>query len=213
LTRLCRAAVIACWIHLVAGAAMAVVLSHGLETNPNIQNRLLFIVNQRSLWIGGWLTWNAAAIAILYFYATFSSEHQLGRVAVLLTAAGVTADLSGQAIEIGVLPALAAQVLNLNTGIHQFTTFHRTAEIMSGFFGNSMYSLSALVLAWSTRRAYPVWVSSTGLATGCFGLALSVAVMMNSASGMLWTNVFLVPCIVLWLAGVGVTGCSRYPSR
>src|SRR2546422_7335852 len=121
LNRLRSAAIIAFWLHLLAGASMALVLRRGLETNPNFQDRLAFIVNQRALWIAGWLTWTAAAIA---------------------------ADLSGQAIEIGVLPGLAARV-------DFFTAFHRTAVMMSGYVANGMYSLSALVLSWSTRRSYP----------------------------------------------------------
>src|SRR2546423_9105036 len=114
LTLLRHAAIAAFWIHLLAGALMALVLRHGLETNPNLQNRLTFIVNQRGLWIGAWLTWTAAAVAILYFYTTFSSAHRLGRLAVLLTAMGIAADLSGQVIEIGVLPGIAQRVLGLS---------------------------------------------------------------------------------------------------
>ena len=76
------------------------------------------------------------------------------------------------------------------------------AEMLSGYAGNGMYSLSAILLAWNARRAYPVWVSSAGIATGCFGLALSAAALINSASGMFWTNMFLVPSILVWLAGV-----------
>src|SRR5438094_6607201 len=124
LNRLRSAAIIAFWLHLLAGASMALVLRRGLETNPDFQDRLAFIVNQRALWICGWLTWTAAAIAILYFYMTFSAVHQRGRVAVLVAAAGIAADLSGQAIEIGVLPQLAARV-------DLFTAFHRTAVMMS----------------------------------------------------------------------------------
>src|SRR5439155_2023431 len=131
-----------------------------------------------------------------------SSAHRLGRLAVPLTAMGIAADLSGQAIEIGMLPGIAEHVLGLSAGIDRFISLHRTAVMLSGFAGNGMYSLSALLLAWKTRRAYPLWVSSAGIATGGFGLALSAAVLVNSGSGMFWTNVFLVPSILVWLAGV-----------
>ena len=204
MSRLRRAAIAAFWIHLLAGAAMVLVLRHGLETNPNLQDRLTFIVHERGLWIGAWLTWTAAAVAILYFYRTFSETHRLSRLAVLLTAVGIAADLSGQAIEIGVLPGIAARVLGLAAGIDRFIALHRTAVILSGFAGNGMYSLSAFLLSWQTRRAYPFWVSSAGIATGCFGVALSAAVLMNSVSGMFWTNVFLVPSILLWLTGIAL---------
>ncbi len=51
-------------------------------------------------------------------------------------------------------------------------------------------------------HAYPVWVWMAGGAVGFFGLMLSAAALMDSASGMFWTNVLLLPCILLWLAGV-----------
>src|SRR3989442_13971542 len=100
LKRLQRAAIVAFCLHLIAGAAMATVLRHGLETNPDLQSRLGFLVEQRALWTLGWLTWSAAAIAILYFYSAFASAHDQGkpptpvlRLAVLLTAAGLSPDL------------------------------------------------------------------------------------------------------------------------
>src|SRR2546427_10454098 len=101
LNRLRRAAIIAFWLHLLAGASMALVLRRGLETNPNFQDRLAFIVNQRALWISGWLTWTAAAIAILYFYMTFSAVHRLARHVALLAPAGVGPEPFGQAIVSG----------------------------------------------------------------------------------------------------------------
>lgn len=203
MTRLRAAAIIAFCLHLLAGASMALVLRNGLETNPNFQERLTFIVNHNMLWIGAWLTWTAAAIAILNFYIAFSSAHQAGNLAVLLATAGIAADISAQAIEIGVLPAIAERVISTNVGIDLFVSFHRTAVMMSGYVANGLYSLSALILVWSGRRAYPVWVSSAGIATGCLGIALSAAALANSASGMFWTNVLLVPCLLFWLAGVG----------
>ena len=76
--------------------------------------------------------------------------------------------------------------------------------MMSGYAANGLYSLTALILAWSARRAYPAWVWGAGLATGVFGLMLSVAAFLGSTGGMFWTNVLLVPCILLWLAGVAI---------
>ena len=61
----------------------------GLETNPVLQDRLAFLVNHRALWTLGWLTWTAAAIAILYFYWTFADTHAVSRFAVLLTVAAL----------------------------------------------------------------------------------------------------------------------------
>lgn len=202
MNRLRFASIVALLLHAVAAAAMALVLRYGLETNSNFQDRLLFIANHRTLWTCAWLTWTAAAIAILYFYLTFCSTHQLPRLAVLLTAAAIAPDLSAQAIEIGVLPGIAAHILNSNAGLDLFIALHRTAVMLSGYTANGLYSLSALILAFSARHTYPAWVSLAGIGTGCFGLALSGAALMDSASGMFWTNVLLIPSLLLWLAGV-----------
>jgi hypothetical protein len=212
-TQLRTAATIAFWLHLLAGVSMAVVLRRGLETNPDFQDRLAFIINQRALWTCAWLTWMAAAVAILYFYMTFSSAHQLGGFSVLLATAGFAADLPAQAIEIGVLPGLAGSIASVNAGTDLFVALHRTAVMMSGCIANGLYSVSAFILAWGARRVYPVWVSSSGIATACFGVALSAAALLDSTSGMFWTNVFLVPSILLWLAGVAQWRFISSPER
>src|SRR5215831_17598765 len=109
LTPLQRTAAIAFWLHLLAGAAMALILRNGLETNPNLLNRVSFIVDHAALWSFAWLTWTAAAIAILCFYAAFASAYQNGQVAVWLTIAAIGPDLCAQAIEIGVLPQMTTR--------------------------------------------------------------------------------------------------------
>jgi hypothetical protein len=197
-SRLRRAALIAFVAHLVAGLAMALVLGRGLETTPGLEDRLAFIVNYRASWTMAWLTWSVAAIAILYYYAAFAEAHELERFPVLLTIAALGPDLAAQAIEIGVLPGLAA------TSSEHFLTMHRVAVMLSGFLANGLYSLTALLLVWGARRAYPAWLSVIGFAVGIFGFALSAAALLNSVAGMFWTNVLLVPTLLLWLVGVAV---------
>jgi len=81
---------------------------------------------------------------------------------------------------------------------------HRVAVMLSGYVANGLYSVTALILVWGARHAYPAWVSTIGLAVGVFGIALSVAALLDSVGGMFWTNVFLVPCLLLWLAAVAI---------
>jgi hypothetical protein len=205
--RLRRAAIAAFCAHLIAGASMAIILRHGLETNPDIQARLGFLVNHRGLWTLGWLTWTVAAIAILYFYIAFVDAHASSRgnarldsthrLAVLLTVAALAPDLTAEAIEIVILPAVA-QLGNID----RFILLHRIAVLMSGYVANSLYSLSAGILSWSTRKSYSAWIWLAGLAVAGSGIALSVAALMNSTEGMFWSNVVLVPSLLLWLAGV-----------
>jgi hypothetical protein len=80
--------------------------------------------------------------------------------------------------------------------------------MLSGYLANGLYSLTAVMLVWTSRIAYPKWVSITGFAVGVAGFALSVAVLRESVPGMFWTNVLLVPALLVWLAGVAYTDRS-----
>ena len=202
MSRLRKAAILAFATHLAAGLSMAFVLRHGLEPT-GLQDRLRFLVDHRRLWTLAWLTWTAAGPAILYFYMVFAEANGLSaRFAVFLTVAALAPDLSAQAIEIGMLPHLAAQAPATNELRQLFLTLHRAAIMLSGYLANGLYSATALLLTWDARRTYPVWISGCGFAVGMFGMGLSVATILDSANGMVWANAFLVPAILLWLAAV-----------
>ena len=204
MNRLQRAALVALVIHLIAGLSMALILSRGLETTPNLHTRLTFLVNYRVWWTAAWLTWTAASIAILYFYIVFREVHAAPPLSVFLTVAAVALDLCGQAIEISLLPTSAARVLNENASPETFLLLHRKAEMLSGFAANGLYSISALLLVFPTRRAYPTSVSAFGSVVGFVGILLSIAVLLDSTAGMFWTNVMLVPSILCWLGLVAI---------
>jgi hypothetical protein len=171
LTGLQRAAIIGFFVHLLAGVGMALILRHGLDTNPALQDRWSFLCNHRILWSLGWLTWTATALTILYFYIAFAAAHQantLWQFAVLLSAAAIGPDLAAQAVEIGVLPEIAHRAFSGNSAAELFMDLHRTAVMMSGFVANGLYTLPALILALSTRQAYPFWIWIAGVAVAVF---------------------------------------------
>ncbi len=199
MSRLRRAAIIALGVHLIAGAAMALILSHGLETNPDFIARLNFIVHHDVIWAFAWLTWTAAAVAILYFYDCYASAHQLGMFAVLLTAAAIVADISAQTIEIAIIPSIAQRILHSEAGWDRFVLLHRMVVLLSGYVANSLYSLSAILLSWGTRHAYPRRVWGLGLLVGAFGFALSTAAILDAPGGLLLSNILLVPTLLVWL--------------
>jgi hypothetical protein len=184
---------------------MAIIMSRGLETTPDLHARLAFLVNQRAWWTAAWLTWTAASIAILYFYIVFREVNGTPAFAVYLTVVAVALDLSGQGIEIGLLPATAVRVLSGNASPDMFLLLHRTAEMLSGFAANGLYSISALLLVFATRGAYSASVSAFGIVVGAVGILLSVAVLLDSAAGMFWTNAVLVPSILCWLGLVAIS--------
>jgi hypothetical protein len=206
-SQLSRAAWLAFAVHLVAGLAMALILRHGLETNDDLTDRLRFVDGRRLWWTAAWLTWTVAAATILNFYARFSAAHR-GRgvspaplnAAVLLTPVAVVADWAAQAVEMFVLPGLAHA-----GNVMGFLVWHRAAVVLTGFLANGLYTVSALLLVWTSRRAYPRWIQAAGFGVVAGGAILSAAAWADSAAGMLFANVVLVPCLLAWLAGVAIS--------
>jgi hypothetical protein len=205
-TRLRRAALFALALHLIAGVLMALVLRQGLETNPDLHDRMTFIVSHRVIWSFAWFSWTASALAILYFYISFAAVPERSKMpfAVMLTIAAIGPDLAAQTIEIGMLPPLADRLLQTNAVPDLFLQMHRIAVLLSGYLANGLYSLTALMLTWSARHNYPRVVSFLGTLVGISGLALSAAALANSEEGMFWCNVVLVPAILLWLTGCAI---------
>jgi hypothetical protein len=203
-SRLSRAAWLAFAVHLMAGLAMALILRHGLDTNPDLTARLRFVAEHRLSWTAGWLTWTVAAVTILNFYARFAMAHRSRgvspaplRTAVLLTIVAVAADWTAQAIEIFVLPGLASPA-----NVTGFLAWHRAAVVLTGFLANGLYTISALLLVWASRHVYPRWIQVAGFVVVAGGTLLSAAAWVDSAVGMLVANILLVPGLLVWLAGV-----------
>ncbi len=208
---LSRAAWLALAVHLLAGLAMALVLRRGLETNADLADRLHFVAEGRPLWTMGWICWTAAALTILNFYARFAAAHRSRgvspvppRAAVWLTVAAVAADWTAQGMEVLVLPGLARA-----DDAAGFLAWHRTAVLLTGFLANGLYTFSALLLVWISRSFYPRWIQIAGFGVVAGGMALSAAAWADSAAGMLWANVVLMPSLLLWLAGVAAAAARR----
>lgn len=218
-----RAAWLSVAVHLAAGLAMLLVLGEGLETNEDAAARLRFLVEGRAAWTAGWLAWHAAALSMLWFAVCFARasldavsedrESGLPAFAVALIAAAIALDLGAQAIELGLAPALAAEVRAAEergdkaARAESWTAYqrtHRAAMLLTGYAANGLYTLASLALAWSGRRRYPAWTGAAALLVGGSGMALSAAVLADHVAGMLWSNVVLLPGILLWQAGVAV---------
>jgi hypothetical protein len=211
---------VAAWLalvtHLAAGLATAFVLKPGLETNPDLPDRLRYISENEALWIAAWLVWNVAALSILYFYASFVAAHAEGsaaaslpRLALWLSVAAIVPDLTAEAIEMGLLPQLAQRALADGSSSALFLAVHRGAVMATGYVANGLYSLSALLLVWSTRRTYPAWIVGSGLLVAAAGMFLSAAILADWVGGMVGAHFVLVPALLLWQAGVAVDAARR----
>ena len=193
--RLRRAALLAFCTHLIAGLGMAFVLRVGDESGspgpPRLPRQSSRIVDARLAHLDCCRYCDFVLLLDIRRYACGFPFRSV------VDCRSPRPDLAAQSIEIGVLAGLAAAP-------EQFLIMHRVAVMLSGYLANGLYSATAIMLAWAARDKYPVWVSILGLAVGLFGVALSIAALLDSAAGMFWTNVLLVPTILLWLAALCV---------
>lgn len=201
-----RAAWIAFFAHLISGLAMLGVLRHGLETNPDLADRLRFLAENRWAWRVSWLCWHVAAFSILWFYRVFARVHRANRAPLILGALAVAGDLAAQNVEMWVLPALAARHLGSPDphALGLFQSAHRGAVLLTGCLANAFYTLAAGLLAWKARGEYAGWINAAAAGVVAAGAWLSAAACLDSAAGMFWSNVFLVPALLAWLAGVAL---------
>jgi hypothetical protein len=129
-------------------------------------------------------------------------------MAVLGTVAAVGADWTAQAFEMFVLPGLARA-----GNAPGFLAWHRAAVLLTGFLANGLYTASALLLVWTSRRAYSRWIQMAGIGVVAGGSILSAMAWADSAAGMFFANVLLVPCLLLWLAGVAASATRHARSE
>ena len=200
---------------------MAVVLRRGLESNPDWGDRLAFIAEHRGLWIGGWLYWTGAALAFLNFMtALVRAPHRDAlrfhlKLAMIFMFAGLAADFSAQAAEMGTLPRLAGPALadwTAAKGGHAFTLFrqlHRAAVLLTGFLANGLYTLAVAMALNATRKSYPAWVAAAGLGVLAAGFSASAAALAGSVPALVAANAVLTLCLLAWLAGVGLEAGRR----
>ena len=206
--RLARAAFVSLVCHLAAGLAMAFILARGLATNPDLADRLRFLDEQRWLWRAGWSSWSLAAASVLYFFWALVEAHRedptasapLLRRAVPLTVAAVACDLSAQAIYLWLVPGAPAKAL---------LAWDRRAVLLTGLLANGLYTTAAGLLAWACRASYPRWTGAAAALVVAGGAWLSAAAWADSVPGMFWSNILLVPALLAWQAGVGLTALRR----
>jgi hypothetical protein len=206
--RLRAAAWITLAIHAVAGAAMLAVLKNGLGTNPDVNDRMRFLVEEITAWRGAWLTWNFAAASILYFFTRMAQAHASDgprtarwcRIALTIGAIAVLFDLSAEWLMMFALPRFARA-----SAVDSFLLTDRIAVLLTGGIANGLYTLATLILALATRSSYPTWTWLAGVGVGIVGSLLSISAYLNSITGLFLTNAILVPLLNLWLLGVALS--------
>jgi hypothetical protein len=195
-----RAAFLAAGLNLAAAAAMLLLLRPGLPAGRSgLHDRVAYVAGHTAAWWAGWLFWHAAAIALLGFYLGLaglwwrSAPARCG-LALLCATAGLAADLSAEAIYMGVAPRLPPE---------GFAAAEATAAMLTGYVGNGLYTVAGMLLTWAGAGQLPPRLLALSVPVWAAGLSLSAASLANSATGQAVSTGILMPLFVLW---AGLTG-------
>ena len=176
-------------LNLIAAGALLLVLRPGTEVEPDAASRIAYITNNEFLWRAGWVCWIAAALSLLAFYAWWATRlpewledeaaPRWGVVALVIASAGLIFDLTAESLLIAWLPK-------------DFATVAPIASVLTGGFGNGLYTIAGVVLTLATRGlrgwflvwTWAIWVAGFGLSVFTFaGNFIGVAI----CSGVLFT--------------------------
>ena len=178
--------------HLVAAAAMLVLLRQGLPGFPE-ETRLAHM--QSGGWFAGWVLWHIAAISLVALYIVLALRFRdvLSMTAVAVSTAGLALDFTCEAKYIGVLPQLRGE---------EFARLDRELEVLIGYAANGLYTIAFALLVFAGWRVLPklALVLAGPVAGG--GVALALASLRGDARLETITSAILFTSLIAWIAVV-----------
>lgn len=179
-------------LHAAAGLAMLLVLRGGTEAQPSLAARMAYVGAHAAAWRAGFAVWMMAGISVLALYAWWAAavpRQRLAVAAIVVAAAGLACDLTGESLYAGWLPLLAGDAA-------RFGQVQHVGTVLTSVFANGFYTLAGIMLTLGTpvlpRRvralAWVVWVA---------GIALSVFGAVGWAAGLVAASGVLFPALVL----------------
>ncbi len=192
-----RAAFLASALNLAAALALLVALQPGLPSFSNgILGRLDYVRGQTVFWWSGWLLWHAAALGLLGFYVGLAGLWRRQApircgLALLCAAAGLAADLSAEALYMGLAPRL---------GVEGFGLAEAAAGLLTGYVGNGLYTVAGALLTWAGAPNLPKYLVALAIPVWLAGSALAAATLLDSVGGQFWSTAVLMPTFVVWTA-------------
>lgn len=194
------AAYLAAILNLVAAIGMWLWLKPGLPLPHTIMaDRMSYVVSHPAWWIIGWGLCHLAALSMLGMYVGLAGQWlKLAPIpcvlALLMSAAGLCADLGAEMLYMG----LAADL-----GAHDFGLLERVVGLLTGYLGNGMYSVAGVLLTVAGWKMMPIALRTLALAVWGAGLVLSGATLLEAPQVQFWSIAILMPSVVLWSAGIG----------
>ena len=171
-----------------AAIALATVLAPGVSLAYGPGNAG-YIATHLVAWRAGWTLWILAALSLLAFFGWWAGRAGwtgMARVAVVVGALGVIADVTAEAR----LIAWSGD-LDVSAALRQ-----------SGVVANACYSIAGALLMVATR-GWPRLLATSGWAVWILGVGLSVAAAMSSDIGSQVLTAAIFVLFVPWLVAAG----------
>jgi hypothetical protein len=193
-------------LHVAGLAAMAFLLRGGMVSEPDAAIRAQFIATHPIGWAIGWGTWMLAAQSVVGFYVWWAAK--LSRpdrtrtktgvtIAVLLAAAGMVCDLTGESISVLILgeAAITSQPFP--------SSAERLATLLTAGAANVLYTFGGVVLMFSTREL-PTSIRAAMWVTWFAGLTMSISAVAGFTPGLVAGTVLLFPLLTIWVTWMGL---------
>lgn len=183
--------------HVIAITMLALVLRQGGLTEPDVSVRAQYIAAHPDAWALGWSTWMFAAATLVGFYAWWGSRldaEPVATAAVVITAAGMVCDFSGESLLALLLVERASAAGDLAA---TFGGIERAFVLLSAGAANGLYTIGGVILTWITPDL-PRWVRAAMWATWLAGGAMTASAIFGSVTGMIVSTVVLFPLLLAW---------------
>lgn len=179
-------------LHAAAGLAMLLVLRGGTEAEPQLIARMAYVHAHAAAWRAGFAVWMLAGMSVLALYAWWARavlSRRAALAALVVAAAGLACDLSGEGLYVGWLPLLTDDAA-------RFDHVQRLGTVLTSVFANGFYTAAGIVLTIATpglprpvrALAWVVWIA---------GIALTVCGAVGWAAGLVAASGVLFPALVL----------------
>jgi hypothetical protein len=183
--------------NLIAALCLATILRPGLPgTGRDAIARETYLRTHVVLWRTGWLAWHAAALTLLALLVVLAFRARrtaplVSVVALVCATAGIAADLSAEAMLMGVLPSV---------GRTAFAAVERASLLLTGYVGNGLYSLAGALLTAAIYRQLPRAVAILAAVVWGAGFFLSAATLVDAARLQVAATAVLMPAFVVFAA-------------
>lgn len=172
------------WLNVLLHGLGLIVAWFGLRPGSvvaQLAERMAYLAADPAIWRWGWGIWMLCAVVLVAYMAVLERllpPHSIaGRLAVVLTAAGMAVDLLCDGLQIGVLPLVAATGPSVAP---LFLAFERLAFVGGATVANGLYTTGVLLmtLRMGTLAGTPARLAGWG--TVAAGYAMMAAGLLPS---------------------------------